>query len=102
MEKFKPDLVIIDSFSSIHRDPSFDENSSQAKATLYQLEGLLSRYGCPAIMIHHTGKGKDKKGVNKLRGSTAIPAAASMIWLLQGEDKVKTFSMPKTDRKSVV
>ena len=96
MENFKPDLVIFDSFSSIHRDPNFDENSSQAKASLYQLNGLLDRHGCPAIMIHHTGKDKDKKGVNKLRGSTAIPAAASMIWLLEGEDKVKTFSMPKT------
>lgn len=92
----RPALVIIDSFSSIHRDPSFDENSSQAKSTIYDLEALTNAYGCGCILIHHLSKSKENQGVAKLRGSSAISAAASVVCLMeQTSDGTRKLSFPK-------
>lgn len=92
----RPALVVIDSFSSIHRDPSFDENSSQAKSTIYDLEALTNAYGCGCILIHHLSKSKDNQGVAKLRGSSAISAAASVVCLMEStSDGTRKLSFPK-------
>jgi len=92
----RPALVIIDSYSSIHRDPSFDENSSQAKSTIYDLEALTNAYGCGCILIHHLSKSKENQGVAKLRGSSAISAAASVVCLMeQTSDGSRKLSFPK-------
>ncbi|MBD2124869.1 AAA family ATPase [Microcoleus sp. ZQ-A2] len=92
----RPTLVIIDSFSSIHRDPSFDENSSQAKSTIYDLEALTNAYNCGCILIHHLSKSKENQGVAKLRGSSAIAAAASVVCLMEEvSDGSRKLSFPK-------
>ena len=93
----KPALVIIDSFSSIHRDPSFDENSAQAKNTIYDLESLSNSYGFGCILIHHLSKSKDNKGVGKLRGSSAIAAAASVVCIMEKgtSEDTRKLSFPK-------
>jgi len=92
----RPALVVIDSFSSIHRDPSFDENSSQAKSTIYDLEALTNAYNCGCILIHHLSKSKENQGVAKLRGSSAIAAAASVVCLMeQTSDGTRKLSFPK-------
>jgi predicted transcriptional regulator len=92
----RPALVVIDSFSSIHRDPSFDENSSQAKSTIYDLEALTNAYNCGCILIHHLSKSKENQGVAKLRGSSAIAAAASVVCLMeQTSDGSRRLSFPK-------
>jgi hypothetical protein len=92
----RPALVVIDSFSSIHRDPSFDENSSQAKSTIYDLEALTNAYGCGCILIHHLSKSKENQGVAKLRGSSAISAAASVVCLMEERgDGTRKLSFPK-------
>lgn len=96
IEDIKPAFVVIDSFSSIHRDPSFDENSTQAKMTIYDLEALSSTYGFGCVLIHHLSKGKDNKGVAKLRGSSAIAAACSVVALLEeNPDGSRMLSFPK-------
>lgn len=97
IETHRPSVVIIDSLRKIHLDPNFDENSSNAVHTLTQLEKLASKYGVLIILIHHTNKSKDNKGVNKLRGSTAIAASCSAVYLLEGDQttKNKKFSTPK-------
>jgi hypothetical protein len=92
----RPTLVIIDSFSSIHRDPSFDENSSQAKATIYDLEALTNAYNCGCILIHHLSKSKENQGVAKLRGSSAISAAASVVCLVESmSNGTRKLTFPK-------
>ncbi len=93
----RPALVIIDSFSSIHRDPSFDENSSQAKSTIYDLEALTNAYNCGCILIHHVSKSKENKGVAKLRGSSAISAAASVVCIMEktSDGNSRILSFPK-------
>ena len=96
IEEIKPAFVVIDSFSSIHRDPNFDENSTQAKATIYDLEALSNSYGFGCVLIHHLSKGKDNKGVAKLRGSSAIAAACSVVALLEeNPDGSRMLSFPK-------
>ncbi|MFL9458026.1 AAA family ATPase [Tolypothrix campylonemoides VB511288_2] len=93
----RPALVVIDSFASIHKDATFDENSAQARRSIVALEALLNRYNAAGLLIHHTTKSKEQTGVGKLRGSTAIAAAASVVWLLEGDGKseVRSFTTPK-------
>ncbi len=59
-----------------------------------ELEALLNRYSAAGLLIHHTTMSKDATGVGKLRGSSAIAAAAYVVWLLEGEkqSEVRTFT----------
>lgn len=94
--ELRPAMVVIDSFSSIHRDPAFDENSAQAKSTIYDLEALTNSYNCGCILIHHLSKSKENKGVAKLRGSSAIAAAASVVCLMEeGKNGSRILNFPK-------
>ncbi|MBR8840285.1 MAG: AAA family ATPase [Stigonema ocellatum SAG 48.90 = DSM 106950] len=97
IEANRPTLVVIDSFSAIHKDPSFDENSAQARRSVEQLQALATRYNAAILLIHHTTKSKDQSGVGKVRGSTSIAAAGSATWLLDGEQnsQVRVFTTPK-------
>lgn len=98
LEEIKPALVIMDSFSSIQRDDSFDENSASAKNTIYKLDALLNSYGAAGILIHHVGKSREHTGVAKLRGNTAIAAAASAVWLIEPlttDSNTRLFTTPK-------
>ena len=95
VEDMRPPLVIVDSFSGIHNDPNFDENSAQASQTAKKLERLSAKYCVPIVLIHHLGKSKENKGVNKLRGSTAIAASVSSVLILEGEGPHKRLYQPK-------
>ncbi|MBR8840827.1 MAG: AAA family ATPase, partial [Stigonema ocellatum SAG 48.90 = DSM 106950] len=93
----KPTMVVIDSFSSIHKSQEFDENAAVAKHAVSQLEALSNTYGFGCILIHHNNKNRDRKGVSKLRGSSGIGAAASAIWILEGDNnsQLRRLSSPK-------
>lgn len=95
VEDMRPTLIIVDSFNGIHNDPNFDENSAQASQTAKKLERLSAKYCVPIVLIHHLGKSKDNKGVNKLRGSTAIAASVSSVLILEGEGTQKRLYQPK-------
>jgi hypothetical protein len=84
IKEFRPTLIVVDSYTSIHStDPNYDENSSKAGKTLRTFDALSQAYGCGFVVIHHNGKGKDRQGVHKVRGSTDIPAAASTVLLFE-------------------
>jgi DNA-binding transcriptional ArsR family regulator len=93
--EIRPVLVVIDSFSSIHRDPSFDENCTQAKSTIYDLEHLSGLYSFGCVLIHHLSKSKDNQGVAKLRGSSALAAAASVVCIMERNNDTCKLSFPK-------
>lgn len=96
VDEMRPSLVVIDSFNGIHEDDGFDENCAAASNTIKKLEKLSSRYGVPIVVIHHINKSKENRGVNKLRGSSAIAASCSSILILEGtEGTYKTLSQPK-------
>jgi|GEM_PF-5301545 len=93
----KPAMVVIDSFASIHKSLDFDENASAAKHAVSQLEALSNTYNFGCILIHHNNKNRDRKGVSRLRGSSGIGAAASAIWILEGENhsQLRRLTSPK-------
>lgn len=95
IKAIRPVLVVIDSFSSIHRDPSFDENCTQAKKTIYDLEELSGLYSFGCVLIHHLSKSKDNQGVAKLRGSSALSAAASVVCIMERNNDTCKLSFPK-------
>lgn len=96
VEDMRPALVIVDSFNAIHNDDNFDENSTQASQTVKKLERLSAKYCVPIVLIHHLGKSKDNKGVNKLRGNTAIAASCSSVLILETiEGTAKSLTQPK-------
>ena len=77
LEEFRPDLVIIDSLTSITLDLGISEKDSEFARYIYKLKDLLNRYGAASILTHHENKDKDAKGINKVSGSARIPAA---VW----------------------
>jgi len=95
LEDMRPTLVIFDSLTSINKLSQIEEKDSKIARLIYSLNNLLERYGSAGLMIHHNNKDKDNKGVNKIRGSSAIAAAVSGIWLLEGQGDVRKFSTPK-------
>ncbi|MBO3463571.1 AAA family ATPase [Aetokthonos hydrillicola Thurmond2011] len=94
----KPLLTVIDSFSSIHKDPNFDENSAACRHSVEMLQAMAIRHNTALLIIHHTTKSKDQSGVGKIRGSSAIGAAGSFVWLLEGEKNsdLRIFTTPKS------
>lgn len=58
-DKFKPDIVLIDSFKKIH---SSNELSSQDMQSLFtKIEELKDRFSCSFVFIHHEPKGVIQK-----------------------------------------
>jgi hypothetical protein len=95
IEKLKPKFILVDSFASIHRGAGFDENSTAAAGTIYKFNNLCEQHNTSILCIHHLNKNKEQRGVDKMRGSTAIAAAACAIWSLSGEGDVRTLTTPK-------
>ncbi len=95
IEATHPALVIVDSFNAIQSAPDFDENSALASQSVKKLEKLSNKYSVPVLLIHHLNKSKENKGVNRVRGSSAIAASCSAIAILEGEGTVKRFHQPK-------
>ncbi|MGH2413593.1 MAG: AAA family ATPase, partial [Microcystaceae cyanobacterium] len=86
LEDFRPQLVIIDSLTSITRDCGVSEKDAEFAQPIYKLKELLSRYGAAGILIHHHNKDKEAKGINKVSGSARIVAATWGIWQLIATD----------------
>jgi AAA domain len=86
LEDFRPQLVIIDSLTSITRDSGVSEKDAEFAKPIYKLKEMLSRYGAAGILIHHENKDKDAKGINKVSGSARIVAATWGIWQLVSTD----------------
>ncbi|MBD1933308.1 MULTISPECIES: AAA family ATPase [Cyanophyceae] len=83
LEAFRPTLVVVDSLKRITHGVGISENSAEFGEIIYELKELFTRYGASAILIHHSNKNADALGVNRPRGTTAIPAAAWGVWDLQ-------------------
>jgi KaiC/GvpD/RAD55 family RecA-like ATPase len=86
LEDFRPQLVIIDSLTSITRDCGLSEKDAEFAKPIYKLKEMLSRYGAAGILIHHENKDKDAKGINKVSGSARIVAAVWGVWQMMATD----------------
>ncbi len=78
MQATKPDVLVIDPFSSTH---SLDENSAQIKQALNNIDRIIDATGTAVILIHHAtskvprdnkGHEIDKSAIEKPRGHSVI------------------------------
>ncbi len=81
LEEFRPELVLIDSLSSVNRDSLIEENSVEYAKPVLFLRHLAGIYKCCILLTHHSNRQGDS------RGSTAIQAAASMVMKLERDPK---------------
>lgn len=87
----RPDLVIIDSFATIH---TANENSRQdIQDVLERVKQLRNEFGCTFLFIAHenkfayaTGKDAQEPSVAQMAGSVAVPAAAELVLTVRKQD----------------
>jgi KaiC/GvpD/RAD55 family RecA-like ATPase len=82
LEDFRPDLVVIDSLTSVTLHSNISEKDAEFAKTIYKLKDLTGRYEAASILIHHENKSKEAKGIEKVSGSARITAAVWGIWQL--------------------
>lgn len=76
IEKERPALVIIDSFTAANRASELAEKDTNYGACIYDLRNIANTYGCTFLILHHTNK------LGESRGTTAIPDNVSEVWYL--------------------
>jgi archaellum biogenesis ATPase FlaH len=81
-QEFKPDLIIIDSLTSVSRNSQVSEKDPEFARPLYQLRDLVSSVNAACVLIHHDNKSETAKGIDKMSGSLRIAAAAWGVWQL--------------------
>ncbi|MGB7439869.1 MAG: AAA family ATPase [Coleofasciculaceae cyanobacterium] len=86
LEDFRPDLVIIDSLTTITDKVGVSEKDSEFARYIYKLKNLLGQYGAAGILTHHENKDPLAKGINKVSGNARIPAAVWGIAQLSAVD----------------
>jgi hypothetical protein len=83
LEDFHPQLVVIDSLTTICLTVGVSEKDPEFARYIYKLKDLLGRYNAAGIITHHENKDSLAKGINKISGSARIPAAVWGIWQLE-------------------
>ena len=77
VDKFRPDLVVIDSLTSITLNSAIAEKDPEFAHAIYRLKDLFSRYDAASVLIHHL----NKAGVES--GSLRITAAVWAVWRIE-------------------
>ncbi len=92
-EKIKKDfpnlkLIIFDSLIGILKstNPNLDENSAEAGLVVAQIKQFSEELKLASILLHHTCKDREAKGVNKFRGHGSIVGNANAALLLSGKE----------------
>lgn len=80
IEKFKPQLVIIDNLTTIARNAGVAEKDPEFAHYLYELNDIAQRNQCTFIILHHQNKDPLAKGMKKIGGTNRLLAAPSEIW----------------------
>lgn len=87
VEEFKPQLVVLDTFS---RFLEGDENLAQTAQTFYNWTGkFLKKNGVAYVRIDHMGKNSS----SEVRGTSAKKDDVDLVWLLDEIEAGKKFEM---------
>lgn len=86
LEDFRPDLVVIDSLTTICSEVGISEKDPEFARYIYKLKAVLGRYNAACILTHHENKDALAKGINQVSGSARIPAAVWGILQLKAID----------------
>ena len=87
LEDFRPDLVVIDSLTTICSELGISEKDPEYARYIYKLKSVLGRYNAACILTHHENKDPLAKGINQISGSARIPAAVWGILQLKAVDE---------------
>jgi hypothetical protein len=77
IQREKPDLIIIDSLTTINKACTFSENDTEYARPLLHLRDLANDYGATVIVIHHSNAS------GSARGTRAIHNSVSEVWSLR-------------------
>jgi replicative DNA helicase len=83
VQEFNPEVIVMDSITSMSRHSLFSENDVQYARPILKLKDLAQMLGCTIILIHHSSK------AGEARGTSAIFNSVSEVWKLERdlEDK---------------
>ena len=85
--ELKPDLVILDSLTSITSTTAIDENKAEIAKAVVPIRELLDEHNASSILIHHDNKNIFAKGTDKMAGSSRLVSVAHSVWSLVGIDE---------------
>ncbi|NJN04887.1 MAG: AAA family ATPase [Leptolyngbyaceae cyanobacterium RM1_1_2] len=74
IEAKRPDLLIIDSLTTVNKASTFSENDTEYARPLLHLRDIANDYGVTVIIIHHSNAG------GSARGTRAIHNSVSEVW----------------------
>ena len=92
LNKFQPELVLVDSFATFH---TLNENNLQdMQVVMEQVKLIRNEFGCAVIFLDHENKGvfhAEKEGDEdpsafRMKGSVAKPAAAEHVFTVRRFD----------------
>lgn len=83
IQEFQPEVIVIDSITSVSRHSLFSENDVQYARPILKLKDLAQMFGCTIVIVHHSSK------LGEARGTSAIFNSVSEVWKLERdlEDK---------------
>jgi hypothetical protein len=86
-------FVMLDPFQELV--PGVDQNSAQATGPhMMTLRGFCQPTKASTVLLHHAGKaGKDKRAIDRIRGSTALYGAMRLVYLVTDSAKDGTITI---------
>jgi 5S rRNA maturation endonuclease (ribonuclease M5) len=99
IERYKPDLLIVDPFYCLHTK---EENSSTSMSPiLASLRELALRYNMAIMLVHHQGKKSEGGGSqvsHKARGSSSFGDVPDALWSMERGDGEAKLSFEMRNR----
>ncbi|MEC4806532.1 MAG: DnaB-like helicase N-terminal domain-containing protein, partial [Jaaginema sp. PMC 1080.18] len=89
LDEIKPDLLLIDSLTSINQGTGKSENDMNYALMVYVIREWMGETGMAGILIHHSNKLGDS------RGSTGIPGACDQVLNLRRHPEQNSNSDPR-------
>jgi hypothetical protein len=103
VDRIRPGFLVLDPLAELLGG---DENSNtDARPVLKFVRALAARCGAATAIVHHAGKGgPEKRPLDRVRGASAIPSAARVLFFFEFRDDgiavehLKMSRAPKLDR----
>lgn len=84
IQEFQPEVIVIDSITSVSRHSLFSENDVQYARPILKLKDLAQQFNCTMVIIHHSSK------AGEARGTSAIFNSVSEVWKLERDTEDKS------------
>ncbi|MCX5942868.1 MAG: AAA family ATPase [Cyanobacteria bacterium] len=88
-------IILIDSLATCMPANGVSENDAEFVQPLALMQEKVAPYGATVIVIHHTSKTENAKGVLASRGTSALPALCSQILYLRHVNEDQSWGQEK-------